>query len=276
MTVDHGIHAFAIRFADLWAVDHHQMVDEIYSPAIHMESMAGLERPPVAGAAQLHALEDRLASMIPDHRHELVRVVAEEHHACLETTVVGPTTGEYAPACVWWWRDDRGQVGDEVGFFDWEKRTTDSRHSHGFVPPNDHRPRGSGQWYRDLVIRLADAWANEPAAAIERSFAPDCVVEQVAGERCDGIAAVLAAHEELTRTLPIGERWLEVQEVAADGAVVAVLFAYGTQRLASRATVVLTLDPLDRIASVRVYGAWSSAVPFDDIHPSIRVPLVTR
>ena len=38
------VHTLAIRFADLWAVDHHQMVDEIYAPTIHMESMAGLER----------------------------------------------------------------------------------------------------------------------------------------------------------------------------------------------------------------------------------------
>ena len=32
-----AIYPLAIRFADLWAVDHHQMVREIYSPAIHME-----------------------------------------------------------------------------------------------------------------------------------------------------------------------------------------------------------------------------------------------
>jgi hypothetical protein len=69
--------ALAIRFADLWAVDHHQMVDEIYAPGIHMESMARLSKPPVEGAAQLHALEDALAAMIPQHRHELVRVTGD-------------------------------------------------------------------------------------------------------------------------------------------------------------------------------------------------------
>ena len=100
--------ALAIRFADLWAVDHHQMVDEIYAPTIHMESMAGHELAPVEGADQLHALEDRLAAMIPQHRHELVRVIAGERVSCLETIVVGPTTREYAPACVWWWVDGAG------------------------------------------------------------------------------------------------------------------------------------------------------------------------
>ena len=64
------LHKLAIRFADLWAVDHHQMVDEIYAPDIHMESMARLDNAPVEGSEQLHALEDRLASLIPAHRHE--------------------------------------------------------------------------------------------------------------------------------------------------------------------------------------------------------------
>jgi hypothetical protein len=267
------IRSLAIRFADLWAVDHHQMVDEIYAPTIHMESMAGLGRSPIEGSAQLHALEDRLAAMIPQHRHELVRIVAEQRHACLETTVMGPSTGEYAPACVWWWRDDGGQVGDEVGFFDWEARTTDSGRSHGFVPPNDHRPRGPSEWYRGFIDALASAWTNAPTTMIEHWFAPDCVVERVGGRRYDGVGAVQAAQDELTRALPIGERWVEVQQVAADGAVVAVLFACGKDRLASRGTVVLTLDPLDRISSLRAYWDWSTAVPFEDIHPSVRVPI---
>ena len=104
------VHALAIRFADLWAVDHHQMVDEIYAPTIHMESMARLASAPVEGSEQLHALEDRLAALIPQHRHELVRVIAGQRTTCLETMVVGPTTGEYAPACVWWWIGEHGQV----------------------------------------------------------------------------------------------------------------------------------------------------------------------
>ncbi len=51
------IHVLAIRFADLWAVDPHQMVREIYAPDIQMESMARLTRDPIEGSAQLHALE---------------------------------------------------------------------------------------------------------------------------------------------------------------------------------------------------------------------------
>ena len=45
------LHGLAIRFADLWAVNHHQMVDEIYAPTIHMESMARLASAPVEGSS---------------------------------------------------------------------------------------------------------------------------------------------------------------------------------------------------------------------------------
>src|SRR3954463_150990 len=123
--------------------------------------MCHLDRPPIETGAELHALEDRLAAMIPEHRHELVRVIAAGRHACLETTVVSPTTGEYAPACVWWWMDRRGQVAEEVGFFDWTRRTMDSRRSHGFVPPSpDLVPANTGG-----SAVLLDALANGDLAA---------------------------------------------------------------------------------------------------------------
>jgi hypothetical protein len=257
------IHALAIRFADLWAVDHHQMVDEIYAPAIHMESMAGLDRGPVEGSKQLHALEDRLAAMIPEHRHELIRVVAEDRHACLETMVVGPTTGEYAPACVWWWPDDRGQVGAEVGWFDWTLRSTDSGRSHGYVPPSDHRPRGDRRWYRNFVGAVVDGLATDPGVTAGRWFAPDCVVEHVGQSRCLGV-------ERATPMLP-HEHWTKVDEVAADGGVIAALFSCGTAELVSRGTVVLTLDALDRVVSLRAYWSWSTAVSSHAVHPSVHL-----
>ena len=78
---------------------------------------------------------------MPKHRHELVRVIAEDRHACLETTIVGPTTGEYAPACVWSWLGDDGTVEREIGYFDWEIRSTDAQQSHGFVPADEPRLR---------------------------------------------------------------------------------------------------------------------------------------
>jgi hypothetical protein len=257
------IQTLAIRFADLWAVDHHQMVDEIYSPGIHMEPMARLHSPAVEGSDQLHALEDRLASLIPAHRHELVRVVAEKRHACLETTVLGPETGEYAPACVWWWPDARGQVAREVGWFDWELRSTDSRRSHGFVPPNDHRRRGDRQWYLSFAEVLAAGMTTDPAATVARSFAPDVVIEHVGDSRCESMERALGA-------LP-PEHSIEVNEVAADGAVLAVLFTFSTAESVSRGTVVLTLDELDKIASLRAYWRWSTAVSLADVHPSIRL-----
>jgi hypothetical protein len=257
------IHTLAIRFADLWAVDHHQMVDEIYAPNIHMESMTRLHRAPVEGSDELHALEDGLASLIPAHRHELVRVVAEEHHACLETTVLAPETGEYAPACVWWWPDARGQVALEVGWFDWELRSTDSRRSHGFVPPNDHRRRGDRQWYLNFAEALAAGLTTDPGATVARSLASDGVVERVGDSRCPSIErAVLALPPECR---------IAVDEVAADGAVLAVLFTLSAAELVSRGTVVLTLDELDKIVSLRVYWKWSTAISLAAVHPSIRL-----
>lgn len=257
------LHALAIRFADLWAVDHHQMVDEIYAPGIHMESMARLGQAAVDGSDQLHALEDRLASLIPAHRHELVRVVAEERHACLETTVVAPQTGEYAPACVWWWSDGRSQVAGEVGWFDWELRSIDSRRSHGFVPPNDHRRRGDRRWYMNFAEALAAGLTADPGATVARSFASDGVIEHVGDSRCESMERAL-------RELPL-DHWIEVNEVAVDGAVVAVLFTLGTAEFVSRGTVVLTLDELDKIASFRAYWRWSTAVSIPAVHPSIRL-----
>ena len=176
------------------------------------------------GAAELHALEDRLATMIPRHRHELVRVIPGERVSCLETMVVGPTTAEYAPACVWWWVDAQGEVAYEVGWFDWEVRSTDSHVSHGLVPPNDHRRRGDDGWYRTFADGLAEALIADPRTALTRLLAPGCVVEVVGdGPGADIGAAVSGVHR------------IEVHEVACDGAVVAILFTAGDDERVSRA-----------------------------------------
>ena len=54
-----------------------------------MENMANPARCITSGA-ELHVIEDRLAALIPEHRHELIRVVVDGRTACLETTVVAP------------------------------------------------------------------------------------------------------------------------------------------------------------------------------------------
>ncbi len=259
------LHALAIRFADLWAVDHHQMVDEIYAPTIHMESMARLASAPVEGSEQLHELEDRLAALIPQHRHELVRVIAGQRATCLETMVVGPTTGEYAPACVWWWIGEQGQVAGEVGWFDWDARGIDSRASHGVVPPNDHRARGDQEWYVMFVERLAEGLLHDPVAALSRVSAPRCVVEHVGLSRCADVDGAIG-----------GLRWIEVHEVAADGAVIAVLFTAGDDANLSRGTVVLTLDGSDQVCSLRAYWRRSSAVSFGAVHSALHLALPER
>jgi hypothetical protein len=256
------VRALAIRFADLWAVDHHQMVDEIYAPTIHMESMARLERPPIEGAEELHGLEDRLAEMIPRHRHELVRVIPGDRVSCLETMVVGPTTAEYAPACVWWWVDARGQVGHEVGWFDWEVRSTDSHLSHGLVPRNDHGRRGDEGWYGTFAGALAEGLVADPRATLSRLLAPGCVVEDVG---CGPGADLAMAVSGVDR--------IEVHEVAGDGAVVAILFTARDHERVSRGTFVLTLDGDNRATSFRAYWRWTSAVRADAVHPSLHLAL---
>ncbi len=70
----------------------------------------------------------------------------------------------------------------------------------------------------------------------------------------------------LGRTLAIAERWIDVHEVVADGAVIAVLFTCGTTELVSRGSAVLTLGDDDRIISARLYWDWSTAVRFDEVH----------
>jgi hypothetical protein len=57
--------------------------------------------------------------MIPEHRHELIRVIVDHDMACLETTIVSPTTHEFAPARVVVARRE-GKVAAETTWFNWE------------------------------------------------------------------------------------------------------------------------------------------------------------
>lgn len=238
------IYQRAIRFADLWAHDHHQMVDEIYTPHIHMESMWRLDHVPVLSGSDLHDLENRLATLIPQHRHELVRVIAGTTHACLETTVVSPTTGEYAPACVWWWMGSNGQVDDEVGFFDWDRRTTESHRCHGFVPPITEGSSGCAD-------ELLDALRHGKLA---NHAGPGTIVEAVGTGPCE---------------LALGP--IEVQDVVSDGRVVAALIVGRDDTSVWRGTVVMTTDADDDLISVRCYGDPSTAVAIDAVHPAMRL-----
>jgi hypothetical protein len=238
------IHELAIVFADLWAVDHHRMVDEIYAPIIHMESMCRLDHPPVETGDDLHALEDRLSAMIPAHRHELVRVTARGTRACLETTVVSPTTGEYAPACVWWSVDERGQVDHEVGFFDWDRRSTDAALAHGWIPPHDARAVA--------VDALLDAIESGTLAG---HLAPGCIVEDV------GLGL---------GTLP-GP--MVVREHVASGAVLAALVTGGADGRVWRATIVVTGDGSGRIISVRLYSDGWIGVDVEAVHERMQLEL---
>ena len=253
----------AIRFADLWAVDPHQMADETYAPSIHMESMAGLTV--IDGIGMLHELEDRLATMIPAHRHELVRVLVDPPAAFLETTVVGPATGEYAQAALWWLvgepADDGtpGKVVDEVGWFQWADRAADSVASRGTVPPDDGRRRGAADWYERALAEAAAAFDADAAAAASHHLTADVVATHVGHAETHGLDAVLDGIE---RFLAADPRWsIEIHRVIGDGAVVAALFGLDNGQTQTRGTLVATLDAVDAAQSIRLYLDWDRASP---------------
>jgi limonene-1,2-epoxide hydrolase len=260
------IRALAIRFADLWAVDHHQMVDETYADTIHMESMAK-PMSAIEGADALHRLEDALAAKIPEHRHELVRVLVDAPRAFLETTVYGPTTGEYAQAAVWWRVDGNGPDGlgrvvDEVGWFDWDHRTTDSRRSRGTIPPDDRRVRGTAHWYQAFIDRLVAAWQADPVAAVEVWLAPTVTLTRVGVSELSGRDAVKAL---IAKVAVNPSHWhIAISKVIGEGAVVAALFTLNDGSRQTRGTFVLTLGRDDAITSVRLYFDWGRALPMFD------------
>jgi hypothetical protein len=249
------VRALAIRFADLWAVDPHQMVEEIYAADIRMESMAK-PAPPIRGADELHAVEDRLAELIPEHRHELVRVLVDGDRAFLETTIVAPLTNEYAQAALWWTLADDGKVGDEIGWFDWDHRCADSRRSRGHVLPHGARSRERGE-YEQLIREAARAWCDDPRALTGRC-APGCSVDLVGRASWTGEGAVADAIDAAVRAAP--EAVVEVLEVLGDGCAVAALVTIATGGRTTRGSIVLTLDPDGSATSVRAYVDWNRAI----------------
>jgi len=260
--VSTDVRALAIRFADLWAVDPHQMVDEIYADDIVMENMANPARL-ILGSAHLHAVEDELSARIPEHRHELIRVTAGDDVACLETTIVAPLTHEYGPACVWWWIDETGKVAAEVGWFDWADRSTDSARSHGTVPPN-RSIGGAGRddaGYRRVADEYARCWSDDPLGTGVQMFAADCTFGHVGRGERRGIPGLIDSRRELLAELPVAGRSMEVQRVLGEGSCVAMLITIGDATRSTRGTVVLSLDDDDRIISERTYCDWAKAIP---------------
>ena len=259
MTVD--VRAVAIRFADLWAVDPHQMVDEIYADDIEMENMASPAKV-VLGSEQLHAVEDRLAAMVPEHRHELIRVIVDRDMACLETTIVSPTTHEYAPACVWWWLDNSGKVAAEATWFNWEDRSTDSLRSHGTVPAGRraHAARRDPAWHVTMAEGYVRGWSNDPAGSALEMFAPDCTFGHVGSAESTGLEALRQTRQHAIDGLPAPRR-MQLQRVIGDGSAVAMLITIDDATHVTRGSVVVTFDSNDLIVSERSYYDWSKALP---------------
>jgi hypothetical protein len=258
------VRAMAIRFADLWAVDPHQMVDEIYADDIVMENMANPARL-IVGSDQLHAVEVELAARIPQHRHELIRVIVDGDVACLETTIVAPVTHEYAPACVWWWLDQAGNVAAEVGWFDWADRSTDSMRSHGTVPPSrrstdDHDP----SWYQTMAHTYAGGWSDDATGAALRQFSDRCTFGHVGRAEGSGLDELRQARLLELDELPQADRFMHVHRVVGEGAALAMLIAVGDTIRSTRGTIVLTFDSNDLVVSERRYWDFRKALPRDD------------
>lgn len=253
----------AIRFADLWAVDPHQMVDEIYSPDSEMENMASPARL-VLGAEQLHDVEDRLSVMIPEHRHELVRVIVAGDVACLETTIVAPLSHEYAPACVWWWLDGDGKVSAETGWFDWADRSQEPARSHGTVPET-RRMTVEPAAYRAIADEYAHGWTNDPAGSALQMFASGCTFGRVGVDEASGIDALRTSRGEIAAAVP--RRSMVVDSVVGEDSCLALLVTVGTSTDVTRGTVVLTLGDGDLVISERTYLDWNRAVPRHSIGP---------
>ena len=265
MSVD--VRAVAIRFADLWAVDPHQMVDEIYADDIEMENMASPARV-VLGSEQLHAVEDRLAAMIPEHRHELIRVIVDGGMACLETTIVSPTTHEYAPACLWWWLDERGKVAAEIGWFNWDDRSTDAIRSHGTVPasrPACAAPRDPA-WHVTMAEAYVHGWSNDPVGSALEMFAIDCTFGHVGSAESKGLDVLRQSRQRALDRLSAPQH-MQLHRVISDGSAVAMLITISDATHVTRGSVVVTFDSSDLIVSERSYYDRSKALPRAETGP---------
>lgn len=264
MTGGPDVREIAIRFADLWAVDPHQMVDEIYADDIVMENMTNPARL-IVGSEQLHAVEDELSARIPEHRHELVRVIADDAVACLETTIVAPVTHEYAPACVWWWLDQSGKVAAEVGWFDWADRSNDSMRSHGTVPPSRRTDgRDDPSWYRTMADTYASGWSDDAIGVALQQFSDRCTFGHVGRAEGSGLDELRRSRARELDELPQSGRSMHVHRVVGERAALAMLISISDATHSTRGTIVLTFDDDDLIVSERVYCDWSKALPSDE------------
>lgn len=261
MLKGHDVRALAIRFADLWSVDPHQMVDEIYADDIEMEGMTNPART-ILGSAQLHDVEDQLAARIPQHRHELVRVVVDGEVACLETMIVAPQTLEFVPACIWWWLDPDGRVAAEVGWFDWTDRTSDPSAAHGVVPPIQRcaRPHPAA-WGREIARRYVDGWSRDPAGTALDQFRSDATGGRVGDHVHAGVDAIRRSRHSVLDAHDGSPTTMELQRVACEGHVVALLVVVRDAVAQTRGSVVLTVDEDGAIVSERQYLDWDKALP---------------
>jgi hypothetical protein len=181
--------------------------------------------------------------------------------ACLETTIVAPVTHEYAPACVWWWLDERGKVAAEVGWFDWSDRSTDPMRSHGTVPPSCGDRHRDPSWYQRVAEEYSTRWSHDPAGSALEMFASGCTFGRVGRVESSGLDELARTRQAFLDQLPLPGRSMQVQRVVGEGSALAMLVTVGDTCNSTRGTVVLTFDSSDLIVSERTYCDWGKAMP---------------
>lgn len=265
------------RWALLWRENPARMVDQVYSPDVVVQHAGRGQRGRVVGRQALHEAERELEEMIPDHRNEIIRVIAGSGQtAVIESLIIGTGRGDdglqSCPACVWWRLDDRGRVAEEIAFYEWGKRRPHTDQARGTIVGGDARDRPA-DWYTAMSERLALLWSTDPAAMVNQLYSEDTVVERL-GEGPEAVLrgreSLLLAELDLLELLPTPQRQMKVVEIKSDRDLLAVRFTIGGSwggRGPARVgpgSVVLTFDQADEIVSDRIYWHWSRAREAND------------
>ncbi len=260
------------RWALLWEKHPARMVEEVYSLDAMVQHAGRGEKGRILGRQALHEAERELEAMIPDHRNEIIRVLAGDGEtAVIESLIVGTGAGDdglqSCPACVWWRLDEQGQVAEETAYYEWSKRRPHTDKVRGTIVAGDGRDRSSS-WYSNMSQRLASLWSVDPAGMVNQLYAEDAVVERL-GEGPEAVVrgrdSLLLAELDLLELLPRPQRRMEVVEFTSDRNVMAVRFTIGGSWRGSGparvgpGSLVLTFDAADRIISDRIYWHWSQA-----------------
>ena len=122
--------------------------------------------------------------------------------------------------------------------------------------------------YRSLESEPLGSKRNERrrhvdlVGAVTEHLRPGTIVTRVGFDERTGAATAAALAEHVTTAVPAPS--VEVTDVLAEGAVMAVLCTITYDGRRTRGTMVVTFDAQDEIAGVRAYVDWGRAVAIDE------------